>query len=106
MDWLCPSYNQALSDKLIKYSGNGTGGTLTPAITIAEILPIVQTGDVHALVYDLTDQIMYVSFYQPNATHAPPNTPNIMAYDRQFTQLDLNALFSEAKPVAAAALAA
>jgi len=79
-----------LSQQLTKWHG-----TLTPAATINDVLPIVQTGDVHAVVYDLTAQQMYVSFYATN-TSIVPNPPN--AYDRAFTKLDLNALFAETAP--------
>lgn len=92
MDWLCPSYNQAMATQLTKWHGS-----LTPAATINDVLPIVQTGDVHAAVYDLTEQQIYVSFYATNASSVP-TPPN--AYDRQFTQLNLTALFAEAPPTA------
>jgi hypothetical protein len=83
-------YNQVLSEQLLKWHG-----TLTPAATINDVLPIVQTGDVHAAVYDLTAQQMYVSFYVTNSSSVPlPKN----AYDRAFTQLDLNALFAEPAP--------
>lgn len=93
MDWLCPSYNSVLAAQLTNHSG-----ALTPELIVSNVLPIVQTGDVHAVVYDLTDQQMYVSFYVTNASSVP--TP-VNAYDRAFTQLDLNALFAEPAPTAA-----
>lgn len=93
MDWLCPSYNSVLAAQLTNHSG-----ALTPELIVSNVLPIVQTGDVHAVVYDLTDQRMYVSFYVTNASSVP--TP-VNAYDRAFTQLDLNALFAEPAPTAA-----
>ena len=90
MDWLCPGYNQALANQLTKYHGS-----LTPQATVQDVLPIVQTGDVHAVVYDLTDQQMYVSFYvTQNSTVPEPKN----AYDRAFTMLDLNTLFAEPAP--------
>jgi len=93
MDWDCPSYNLVLHDQLA-----AAKGTLTPASAIRNVMPIVQTGDVHAAVYDLTDQVMYVSFYATNASIVP--TP-VNAYDRAYTQLDLAALFAEPPPQAA-----
>lgn len=83
-----------MADRLQLFTPNGT---LTPEATITSILPIVQTGDVHAVVYDLTDQQMFVSFYATNSSTVPePHN----AYDRAFTQLDLNALFAEQPPSA------
>jgi isopenicillin-N N-acyltransferase-like protein len=92
MDWLCPAYNLALAQQIQQHYG-----ALSPQVTINQILPMVQTGDTHAVVYDLTGQIMYVSFYAVNNSSVP-NPPN--AYDRQFTQLDLNAMWAEPAPVA------
>ena len=86
MDWLCPSYNALLHTQL-----EASWGALTPEATIANVLPIVQTGDVHAAVYDLTAQQLYVSFYVTNSSSVPMP---LNAYDRAFTKLDLGALFA------------
>lgn len=92
MDWNCPSFNSVLATQLTNHSGD-----LTPEIIVSDVLPIVQTGDVHAVVYDLTDQQMYVSFYVTNSSSV--QTP-VNAYDRAYTKLDLNALFAEPAPAA------
>lgn len=49
---LVRSRPQALAKQITKYYGN-----ITAENTIQGIVPIVQTGDVHAVVYDLTDQV-------------------------------------------------
>jgi isopenicillin-N N-acyltransferase-like protein len=90
MDWLCPSYNQAMADRIQTYYGN-----ITAYNTIRDWTSIVQTGDVHSVVYDLTDELLYVSFLATNNSIVP--TPQ-MAYDRQFTQLDLASMWNEAPP--------
>jgi hypothetical protein len=91
MDWLCPGYNLVLSEQLQKYHG-----VLTPENTISHVIPLTETGNVHAVVYDLTDQQMYVSYARPDgSTVGPP-----LAYSRQFTQLDLPALWAEKPPAA------
>lgn len=92
MDWLCPSYNQAMANQLLKNYGN-----INAATTIANIISIVQTGDVHAVVYDLTDDLLYVSFYATANSIVPSPAA---AYDRQFTQLNLTALWNEQPPAA------
>jgi len=79
MDWLCPNYDIVLAKQLNHYYGN-----ITAENTIQGIVPIVQTGDVHVAVYDLTDQLMYVSFARKDNGTGPEN-----AYDRQFTMLNL-----------------
>jgi len=57
---------------------------------VKDVVPIVQTGDVHCVVYDLTSQEMSVSFMKPTN-----GTGEDMAYDRVFTTLDLDGLFAE-----------
>ena len=47
-----PCRSQALSEQIKKYYGN-----ITAENTIYGITSIVQTGDVHVAVYDLTDQV-------------------------------------------------
>lgn len=88
MDWLCPGYTQVLGRQLNKYHG-----TLTPEITINDIVSIVQTGDLHIAVYDLTKKQVYIA----NAKADYESGPN-MAYDRAFVKLDMTALFDEKPP--------
>jgi hypothetical protein len=96
MDWDCETFNSALSGQIQNYWGN-----ISVANTVAYILPTVQTGDLHAAVYDLTDSLLYVSFARSdNGTVGPKE-----AYVRQFTQLDATALFAEPPPVFALPLA-
>lgn len=92
--------------------------TPRPAAAVSDVLAIVQTGDVHAAVYDLTDQFLYVRalpcarsrWWPPVPSRAAPSqvsfeataassvpTP-FNAYDRQFTRLDLKTLFAEPRP--------
>ena len=72
MDWLCPGYNEVLATQLNKYHGN-----LTAEITIQEIVPIVQTGDLHIAVYDLTKGLVYISYAKSESETGP-----LYAYDR------------------------
>ena len=89
MDWDCPGYNAKLHEQLAANYGNITAET-----TIRNILPIVQTGDTHAALYDFPRNRMYVSFMRhANSTVGPSN-----AYDRQFTRLDMTALFATPSP--------
>ncbi|XP_065920265.1 protein dcd1B-like isoform X4 [Dysidea avara] len=88
MDWLCPGYSSVLAKQLDNYHGQ-----LTPDVTIHDILPVVQSGDLHIAVYDLQNELMYVS----NA-RADKETGPDMAYDRPFVELDMKTLFNEAPP--------
>lgn len=88
MDWLCPSYSHAIADQIQTLYGQ-----LTPQNLISDVLGKVQTGDVHIAVYDLTAQDMYVSFMATSNITVPQ-----LAYDRKYTKLDMQSLFSEPKP--------
>jgi len=90
MDWLCPGYTQKLGEQLTKYHGG-----IDVATTVKNVLPTVQTGDLHIAVYDLTDSKMHVSFCR--ATTADPSEP-MNAYERPFTELDMKDLFAMPAP--------
>ena len=85
MDWLCPGYSQVLHAQLDKFHG-----TLTPENTISDVVAITQTGDLHVAVYDLTDNLMYVSNAKKDESTPGPK----LAYDRQFVKFDMTSLFS------------
>ena len=72
-DWLCPPFSAVLAKQLQKYHGN-----LTADLVIHDILPIVQTGNLHIAVYDLVLDMMYVSNARGDQETGP-----VMAYDRQ-----------------------
>ena len=85
MDWNCPNYDTVLADQLQTYYGNINEDTI-----IHNILPTVQTGDLHIAVYDLTEKNMHVSFMRK--ADADPSEPE-WAYERQFTRLHGKNLF-------------
>lgn len=84
MDWMCPNFSIVLHRQLSKLRG-----LLDPATTVKEVVPIVQTGDLHIAIYDLTDAMMYVANARGEGETGPP-----MAYDRKFVGLNMTALFS------------
>jgi len=90
MDWLCPSFTSKLGEQLTKYHGS-----LDENVVVGNILPTVQTGDLHAAVYDLTNNNMHVSFCR--SANADPAEPHY-AYERQFTRLHMNEIFAQAPP--------
>ena len=73
MDWLCPGFNEVLGKQLTALHGNITANN-----TIREVVPIVQTGDLHIAVYDLPNEILYTANAKADDETGPP-----MAYDRQ-----------------------
>jgi hypothetical protein len=72
MDWLCPGYSQVLGEQLLKFHGN-----ITASITIKEIVPIVQTGDLHIAIYDFSRNFVFVANARGDGESGLP-----MAYDR------------------------
>ena len=91
MDWLCANYNSVLAAQLTKY-----WGSIQEVNVIHDVLPTVQTGDLHAVVYDLTEATMHVSFCR--RTDADPTEPEF-AYERQFTRLHMKDVFAQQPPV-------
>mmetsp|Transcript_43646 Transcript_43646/g.70187 ORF Transcript_43646/g.70187 Transcript_43646/m.70187 type:complete len:111 (+) Transcript_43646:969-1301(+) len=83
MDWLCPGYSVVLQNKLEEHRTS-----LTPELVINDVISIVQTGDLHAVVYDLTEMTMYVA----NARGSQETGPQ-KAYDRTFTRFNMTELF-------------
>lgn len=92
MDWLCPGFTSKLGEQLSEHRGS-----IDAAVTVGNILPTVQTGNLHAAVFDLTASLMHVSFMR--RTGADPAEPEF-AYERQFTTLDMQALFAQPPPTA------
>lgn len=68
-------------------------GALTPNTLISDVFAIVQTGNIHAAVFDFNGDGLYVSYMQPeNAT--VPGLP-VNGYDRQYTRFSASGLFAE-----------
>ena len=90
MDWLCPSYQYRLYQQIMSQYGQ-----ITPGSTIQNITAVVKAGDVHAAVYDLTDNILYLAngrdLNKPDAGPKP-------GYQRQFVRLDLNIEYAREQP--------
>eukprot|EP00698_Gefionella_okellyi_P020891 TRINITY_DN6653_c0_g1_i1.p1 TRINITY_DN6653_c0_g1~~TRINITY_DN6653_c0_g1_i1.p1 ORF type:complete len:440 (+),score=86.37 TRINITY_DN6653_c0_g1_i1:53-1321(+) len=83
-----PSHDPCMPSLLQQYYGN-----LTPENTIKYITAQFQTGNLHIAVYDYAKMHMYVAYASPGDGHGH-NVTN--AYDRQFTRLDMTAVFAEA----------
>jgi hypothetical protein len=86
MDWNCPGYNEKLAEQLDYYHGH-----ITEVNTVHDILPTVQTGNLHIVVYDLTAGHAHISFMRKS--YADESEP-LYAYERQFTTLDMDSLFA------------
>ncbi|MBI1389087.1 MAG: hypothetical protein GC154_11630 [bacterium] len=88
MSWNVPKYEKPLHDML-----ENNYGAITPEVTIREILPTVRTGNLQVVIYDLTNMICYYANARANGEAGP-----LEAYNRPFIRLDMNKLFSAAKP--------
>lgn len=86
MDWLCPNYDTVLAQQLQTYLGQ-----IDEQRLIHNILPTVQTGDLHIAIYDLTASQIYVSFMR---TAAGDTSYPLYAYERQFVHLDMKRIFA------------
>lgn len=85
-----PNYDTVLAQQLQKFHGS-----IDEVSTIHDILPTVQTGDLHIAFYDLSDQLFYVSLMRKaDADESEPH----YAYERQFTKLDMRNLFATKTP--------
>jgi len=89
MDWLCPGYNEKLHEQLQSVHGN-----LTAELAIQEVTAKVQTGNLHVAYYDYEVMRMYVATARKSSITTGPQ----YAYDRTFTRLDMNAIFSVSSP--------
>jgi hypothetical protein len=86
MTWDYPKYDGPLLDKLLEHYGK-----INAEVTINDIIPSVKTGDLQAVVYDLTDMKIWVANAGADNESAP-----IPAYDRKFLEFDMNAVFNQA----------
>ena len=86
MDWNCPGYNEKLAEQLDKFHGG-----ISEVNTVSDILPTVQTGNLHIVVYDLTAQKAHISFMRKS--DADESEP-LYAYERQFTRLDMPSILN------------
>jgi isopenicillin-N N-acyltransferase like protein len=88
MDWLCPGFNVVMNKQLTQFYGN-----ITAENTIRSITSIVQTGDLHIAIYDLTNMVLHTANARGDGESGPA-----MAYDRSFVRIDMNAVFSVQPP--------
>jgi hypothetical protein len=84
MDWLCPNDNRMISHQLQAFHGN-----MTAENTIRHITSYVQTGDVHAAIYDHADMVMHFSVAAKTGVGGPPQS-----YARPWVRMDMAALFA------------
>ena len=57
MDWNCPPFHERLAQLLTKYHGN-----ITAELTVRNIIPSLNSGNLQIAVYDLTYEKVYFSY--------------------------------------------
>ena len=87
MSWNVPAYDGPLHDKLVEHYGK-----INAEITINDILTSVGTGNLQAVVYDLTDMKIWVANARADDESGP-----LEAYNRQFVNCDMGLLFERAR---------
>ena len=88
MDWQCPNFDIRMYEQLSQYA---SAGSISANTMIHNVLPTVQTGNLHAAVYDLTDSAVYVSF-MPRGQD--PAAAPVYAYAAQWTKLTMADLWA------------
>lgn len=84
-----PSSDPCLGSLLQKYYGN-----IGPQALI-DVTALLQTGDMHAAIYDYKNDYVYVSVATQTVAFPPPDPSTVFpSYNRQFIQLDMEALFA------------
>ena len=114
MDWLCPGYTLKLGQQLQKFHGALDARTLIHDVLTTFVLrsrfsrvsPLsctafltahsVQTGDLHAAVYDLSANEMHISTARASTD---PSSEPASAYARQFVTFEMTSLFAEPPPL-------
>jgi isopenicillin-N N-acyltransferase-like protein len=84
MDWLCPNYDEVLSQQLLTYYGN-----ITSENAMKNIVAKTQTGNLHIAIYDYIQDQVYISFHSKSYDPSPYQK----AYDRPYIQFNLPSLF-------------
>ena len=88
MDWLCPGYSLPLHDRLV-----ANLGSLDAESAVSDVIAITQTGNLHIAVYDLAEGKAYLSFARKSEDDSNGEAKN--AFARQFTEVDVTALFAQ-----------
>ncbi len=93
MSWNVPQFDKPLHDKLKEHYGK-----INAKVTIEDILPSVKTGNLQAVVYDLTDMRIWVANARAKGEAGPLN-----AYSRPFVEIDMKEVFDRAVKLSKAA---
>lgn len=89
MDWLCPPYTLRLAQMAEKFWGNITAENL-----IHQIVPMTTTGNLQVAVYDLTNNVTYISYARKDGV----TIGAFDAYNRPYIRLNTAALWTELAP--------
>lgn len=63
-------------------------GEITAELTVGTLLPSLTSGNLQTVIYDLTNQVVYIAF-----GYLSPDGKKTNAYDRPYNRLDLKQMF-------------
>ena len=81
-----PTTSYCFPDLFTMYYGN-----ITAELLATKVAPLAQTGDLHAAIFDYNAYVAYFA----NARKSNTSDGSLYSYNRQFTRLDMAALFNE-----------
>jgi len=90
MDWQCVYWNERFIQYLNQYHGS-----ISAQNTIKNILPGLTSGNLQAVVYDLTSLEIYIAY----GYMTDDKSFELNAYERPFIYLDMNKVFAEKRPM-------
>jgi len=90
MDWLCPSFSEAIANQIKLHYGN-----LTATVGMQQLSAMAQTGTNHVVWVDYAQHALYTSFAAPLAVQPPAA---VAAFDRPYFAFNYTALFDEPAP--------
>ena len=84
MDWLCPPFHERLHELL-----TNNHGLITAEMTVRQIIPSLNSGNLQIAVYDLSNDKVYFSYGMKDE-----KGHNVDAYFRPFIMLNLKDMFA------------
>ena len=78
---------------MLSHQLNAFYGNITAENTIRDIVPYVQTGNLHIAIYDHANMLMHIATARADGEEGPP-----YAFQRQFLRFNMTEVFAEPRP--------
>ena len=89
MDWKCEAWYLKFKELLTEHHGRITG-----EVAVRQIVPLLTSGNLQTVVYDLTNMEVYLAY----GYRTDDSSLKINAFDRPYLHLDMKKIFSEEAP--------